>query len=474
MDITLELYALPEKFRYEIQMLIREFLPFAGFSDAGEITVQAGAETVRLTDGVQELAVCPDPALVFENEPLKNRIKAALYDVLSQYTGRTAPWGILTGVRPTKIAFTALDRGMEEAQLIDHLCRDYRLQPDKARLMTRTAVRERALLAGHCGTDVSLYVGIPFCPTRCAYCSFVSYDFSRYQDLADAYIQALIHEMEESAPMIRDRRLQSFYMGGGTPSVLSAHQMDRLLTAVDTVFGIRSFSEFTVEAGRPDTITPEKLAVLKAHGVSRISINPQTLNQATLDRVGRRHTVEQIYEAFDMARAAGFASINMDFILGLPGETVEDVERSMAGVRDLRPENLTIHTLAIKRSSRLNQEGEGPELVGQGERVAAMLAVTQRTAEELGLAPYYMYRQKNMAGNFENVGYSLPGRECIYNIEIMEERQSILAFGAGAVSKIYYPAENRLERGPNVKNLVEYIERTEEMILRKRKELLHG
>ena len=279
--------------------------------------------------------------------------------------------------------------------------------------------------------------------------------------------------MEQSQGLLEGHRLQSFYMGGGTPTTLSASELQRVLLAADRMCHFETLKEVTVEAGRPDTITREKLKMLKDMGVTRISINPQSMNQSTLDTIGRRHSVEEIETAFAMARQAGFTNINMDFIVGLPGETLSDVRHSMDRVMDMKPDNLTVHTLAIKRSSRMNEEGSGKMVLEKALREAktldAMLVLTMETAQTLGMHPYYMYRQKNMAGNFENIGYSLPGHEGLYNIEIMEERQNILAFGAGGVSKVYDPERNRLERVPNVKSVDEYIRRIDEMIERKRK-----
>ena len=473
--IELLLQGAEERMRYEIQMLIREFLPFAEFdSTIPEIRISICPDQILWEeDGTvhdRPVVLIPDHSA----DPLKNRIKSVLYDLLADYTGYKVPWGTLTGVRPTKIAWSLLDIGLTSEEVKEHMQKAYRLSEDKADLMTRTAERERNLMSGRSGSDVSLYIGIPFCPTRCAYCSFVSYDHRSYEKSSEAYLDALLHEMEACAPMILGRKLQSFYMGGGTPTTLRPDQMDRLLTAADRIFGLDHFTERTVEAGRPDTIHPEILRVLKDHGIDRISINPQTMHQKTLDLIGRYHTVEDVVRAYELARENGFDNINMDLILGLPGETVDDVLVTMERVRALAPDSLTVHTLAIKRSSRFYQEDGEQDLVAQAPMIAEMIDISRMTADSMGLEPYYMYRQKNMAGNFENVGYSLPGKECLYNIEIMEERQSIVAFGAGGVSKIYYPDENRLERAPNVKNVSEYIARVDEMIDRKRKELLHG
>ncbi len=380
------------------------------------------------------------------------------------------PWGILTGVRPSKVAYAYLEQG-KSLQETEQILKDfYRLREDKAKLCAMVADKERRLLQGHTGTDVSVYVGIPFCPTRCSYCSFGSHDQRAYDKWSSSYIEALLKEMRESANLLKTRRIQSFYMGGGTPTTLTPEGLKQVLSAADALCDFSALREVTVEAGRPDTITLEKLHVLKEMGVTRISINPQSMVQRTLDLVGRRHTVEQVKKAFYMAREAGFDVINMDFILGLPEETQEDVLYSMQQVQALKPDNLTVHTLAIKRSSRMNEEGQAERLlVDVPETIDQMIGIAAKAAFEMGMHPYYMYRQKNMAGNFENVGYSMPGKEGLYNIEIMEERQTILAFGAGGVSKVYFPQENRLERVPNVKGVEEYIRRIDEMIERKQK-----
>lgn len=266
--------------------------------------------------------------------------------------------------------------------------------------------------------------------------------------------------------MVDKSCLTTVYMGGGTPTSLTGEQMDRLLCTLEENFDLDVAREFTIEAGRPDSINESKLKVMKAHGIQRISINPQTLNQKTLDVIGRRHTVEDVEQAFHMARKVGFSNINMDLILGLPGENSGDVEKTLEGIRRLAPDSLTVHSLAVKRASRLNQNLELYPPAPQ-EEVNRMIDMAWHEAEAMGMEPYYLYRQKNMAGNLENVGYAKPGKECLYNILIMEEKQNIIAVGAGGSSKILYPAENRLERVENVKSVKDYIERIDEMIERK-------
>ena len=461
----------PEHHHYELGTLIRQIVPFAQILAEAKAGVrgivlsenETKAELLDETGVLQRTVKLVEPSNIYQGEASKNWGKRVILEVMKA----ELPWGILTGVRPSKVAYAYLEEGRspEETEMI--LCKEYLLREDKAKLCTRVAASERMLLQNHKGTDMSVYVGIPFCPTRCSYCSFISNDKKAYDKWAEAYVDALVYEMDQCKNLVKNRQLQSFYMGGGTPTTLNPEQLRKVLQAADRLCHFKDLKEVTVEAGRPDTITPEKLQVLKEMGVTRISINPQTMIQKTLDTIGRKHSVEAVEEAFWMAREAGFDNINMDFIVGLPGEGIEEVRYSMEQVKKLRPDNLTVHTLAIKRSSRMNEEGAGADLIGEAKAIDEMIAITAAAASELGMKPYYMYRQKNMAGNFENVGYSVPGKEGLYNIEIMEERQTILAFGAGGVSKVYFPEENRLERVPNVKGAKEYLDRIDEMIARK-------
>ena len=479
-----ELYLIaPQAHQYELSMLLREIKPFCKvYPEKTEglpgIEILPGGETARLVgpngENLKEVH-WPNLSVTYQGSREKNTAKYLILDLLEE----ELPWGILTGVRPAKIAYAYLEEGKAGSEVEALMQTAYRLRADKAKLATEVAMAERKLLQDHSGTDISIYVGIPFCPSRCSYCSFISCDQKAYDKWGEAYIEALLHELKAGKDFTKDRKLQSFYMGGGTPTILDEHRLRLVLEAADKLCDFSNLKEVTVEAGRPDTITKEKLHVLKELGVTRVSINPQTMRQKTLDAIGRRHSVEQIEAAYALAKEQGFSCINMDFIVGLPGETEEDVAYSMEQVMRLRPQNLTIHTLAIKRASRIHAEGSSLEyLVGQNASIArqtdAMLTLTAQTAERLGMQPYYMYRQKNMAGNFENVGYSLPGLEGLYNVEIMEERQTILAFGAGSVSKIYDPKINRLERAANVKDVGEYVRRVDEMIERKKIALQNG
>ena len=404
----------------------------------------------------------------------KSRIKRRLYVLLVLRTGKLLPWGTLTGIRPVKIVTTCLGEGMTVEETALYMKKTYFTGSDKIDLARRTALYERELLkAVDCGSGYSLYIGIPFCPTTCLYCSFTSYPISRWKGRTHLYLEALFREMEAVSRQMEGKVLDSVYFGGGTPTSLEPEDLDRLLTELEHIFDLSRIRELTVEAGRPDSITREKLKVLKDHGITRISINPQTMQQRTLDLIGRRHTVEMVKECFHMARDMGFDNINMDLIVGLPEEGLEDVRDTMEQIRALDPDSITVHSLAVKRAARLNTMKEAYKdlkITGTQE----MIDLTARYAEEMGMAPYYLYRQKNMAGNFENVGYARPGKACLYNILIMEEKQTIVACGAGTTTKRLFPAENRIERCENVKDVALYIEKTDEMIERKRKLLLNS
>ena len=406
---------------------------------------------------------------------LHEAFKCTLYTKLSAQLNKTLPWGYLTGVRPSKIAYTLLEKGADREQILEEFTKKHLVSEKKAQLALQVAQTEKSILEKmDYKNGYSLYIGIPFCPTTCLYCSFTSYSLAAYQSKVQPYLEALLKEMKYVSEAMRGRRLDTVYFGGGTPTTLSAGQLDMLLTELERQFDLSACRELTVEAGRPDSITYEKLCVLKAHHVDRISINPQTMNQQTLDLIGRRHTVEQIEEAFALAGKAGLDNINMDMILGLPGENKEMVQHTLEKIKALAPESLTVHSLAIKRAAALNIWRE-KYLDLQMDNSDEIVSMAADYAHQMGHQPYYMYRQKTMAGNFENVGYSKPGLECIYNILIMEEKQTIIAMGAGASTKIVFQNETeggqagRIERIENVKDVTNYIQRIDEMIERKRK-----
>lgn len=412
-----------------------------------------------------------DVVVLEENEErpsVKCKLKHLIYSVLSEYTGKVLPWGNLTGIRPTKIAYGLLEEGKKDEEIISYLENVYDCSKEKAQLSIDIANRERKLLSTlHYENGYSLYLGIPFCPTTCLYCSFTSYPIGLWKKRVDEYLTAMEKEIDYVSEVYKNKILDTVYIGGGTPTTLEPDELRRLLSYLKAKFDFSTVQEFTVEAGRADSITKEKLEVLKEFGVTRISVNPQTMKDETLKIIGRRHTVEQVKEAFKLAKEVGFPNINMDLILGLPGETKEDVAHTMEEVKKLGPDSLTVHSLAIKRASKLNQwiEEHGIETLRNTEET---MEIAAKGAAEMNMKPYYLYRQKNMSGNLENVGYATEGNFGIYNILIMEEKQTIVAIGAGTISKRVYP-DGRIERCDNVKDVALYIEKIDEMIERKRK-----
>lgn len=398
----------------------------------------------------------------------KTAAKHLLYEMLCDYTKTSLPWGELIGIRPTKIAMARLREGDSVEEAARYMETEHLVSPEKAALAAQIAERERKILSGiHYENGFSLYVGIPFCPTTCLYCSFTSYPLASWKPRVGEYLDALEREMAACAPMFEGRILDTLYIGGGTPTTLEPAESERLISMISQYFDTGALQEFTVEAGRPDSITAEKLAVLRKCGVSRISVNPQTMRDRTLKLIGRQHTAAQTEEAFRLARDSGFDNINMDIILGLPGETPEDVRYTMEKIRELGPDDLTVHSLAVKRASGLLKwiEKNGFSSISNTDEC---MEIAARGAAEMGMSPYYLYRQKNMSGNFENVGYAREGRAGIYNILIMEEKQSILALGAGSISKGVFPG-GRIERRDNAKEVAVYIDHIDEMIERKKK-----
>lgn len=436
----------------------------------------------------------------------KNQVKFLLYQMLlslpeemltEKWEKRIPAWGTMTGVRPTKIPMQEFLSGKTETQVRLKLKELYGCSEEKSRLCIGIARREAELLKQVDYEDgYSLYIGIPFCPTTCLYCSFPSYPMQRFGHLTKDYLNALEKEIQAVSEKCKGRKLTSVYIGGGTPTALEAGPLDQLLSFVEEHFPASKSVEFTVEAGRPDSITREKLMVLKKHGICRISVNPQTMQQKTLDLIGRRHTVEDTERAFLLAREIGFSNINMDLIAGLPGESMEDFKNTLAQIEALAPDSITVHSLVIKRASKLREvleeESGGQEcvLLTEEERMVLMGQMLKAAVQELqekGYLPYYMYRQKNSAGHFgsdgqENIGFAKEGKECLYNILIMEEMQTIVALGAGASTKLYHEESveyhgkqirnGLVSRIENVKSVPDYIERIDEML--ERKESLFG
>ena len=467
------------RFEYDIHSLVKAFYPaetvkvfqegtkdLVSDGDNPEIAVIFEENRIRIrVDGSEGQTDLSRPE---EKNVVKNELKQLLYRMLSAKTGKELPWGSLTGIRPAKIAMQLLEEGKTQEEIRSYMEQTYYCSQEKADLAIGIACREKEILKDiHYEQGYSLYIGIPFCPTTCLYCSFTSFPITAWRERVEEYLGALEKEMDFVQEAFRDKVLDSVYIGGGTPTTLEPDQLRRLLSRLRETFDFSQVKEFTVEAGRADSITADKLRVLKEFGVTRISVNPQTMNQKTLDLIGRRHTVEQVKEAFALARREGFDNINMDLILGLPGEDLPEVRHTMEEIKKLSPDSLTVHSLAVKKASKMMQwiEKNGLGLLHNTEETVQLAA---RAAAEMNLHPYYLYRQKNMTGNLENVGYAREGCYGLYNILIMEEKQSIVGCGAGTTSKRVYP-DGRIERCENVKDVASYMERIDEMIERKMK-----
>ena len=397
---------------------------------------------------------------------VKSLLKRVLYGLLSDITGKSLPWGTLTGIRPTKIPMKMICEGKNDFQIKEYMQDEYLCSEGKISLATSIAHLEKNIVDSVSSDGYSLYIGIPFCPTTCLYCSFTSYPIVSWAARTGEYLECLKKEILSVRELFPDKAPDSVYIGGGTPTTLTAEQLRELIDFVRRTIDCSKIQEFTVEAGRPDSITEEKLIALYESGVTRLSINPQTMNDKTLKIIGRQHTVSQIYDAFEMARRIGFDNINTDLILGLLGEDEEDVKYTFDKIKELAPDSITVHSMAIKRAAGMHKFLDEHDDI-KSINTPGMLEMAEECARSLGMDPYYLYRQKNMSGNFENVGYARKGKYGIYNILIMEEVQTIIACGAGTVTKRVY-GDGRIERCDNVKDVALYISKIEEMIDRKR------
>nr|WP_300005729.1 coproporphyrinogen dehydrogenase HemZ [Tissierella sp.] len=393
----------------------------------------------------------------------KHSIKKGIYNILSSLLNKQLPWGILTGIRPVKVVHELIDAKLSSDEVLKILKNEYRFMEEKAQLILDVALSQRQYIYPRDGKRFSLYINIPFCPSKCSYCSFPSFKIGMDSKIVEDYIQALLFEIEETKEMFKDKKLNTVYIGGGTPTSLKSNQLERIIKKIKEIFPDR-IKEFTVEAGRPDTINREKLEMLKRYGVTRISINPQTFNEKTLKIIGRDHGIKSIKTAYNLAKSLDFDIINMDIILGLPGEGIYELEETLNGLKSLNPENLTVHTLSIKKGSRLHQSTD----TDVNWEIEKMLHRTILYSKSQSYSPYYLYRQKKILGNLENIGYTKAGKECLYNIAMMEEKETIFAFGLGAVTKIYYPAEDKILRIANFKSLHDYIDRISELVHKKK------
>ena len=406
-----------------------------------------------------------------KSNKLKEEVKKAVFLWLLKNTGKELPWGTLIGIRPSKKALELLQKGTPEDSIIAQFKEKHLTREDKARLCIDVAKFEKNIVNTDKDT-ISIYIGMPFCPSRCVYCSFTSSSIGSCKDIVGQYLIALTYEIKSISEYVRKKNLniQCVYFGGGTPTSVNNEQFEFIMKNIYEAFIIQgSVKEFTVECGRPDSITFEKLNTMKEYGVHRISINPQTMNEDTLKLIGRNHSVASVHETFQMARKLGFDNINMDLIVGLPGEKLSHMIKTCEEIFKIRPDSITIHGMSIKRGSKLHENmlnNRKFEIPAQ-EELNKMYEHTVELAKSLHMKPYYMYRQKNMVGSMENVGYAIPSREGIYNIQMIEEKQTIIALGADAVCKVVFLGENRHERFANLKDVKGYIERIDEMIDKK-------
>lgn len=475
--------------RHAVEEMLLHLLPAAVVSEgrdeggdfcASRLCVQGNAFTaiagVRLDGQCREekcFAELEENAGPLERKRLETElVKLSVYHaVIVLLPGSPPVWGALTGVRPAKLARSLMERGRSAAAAEAWLREHFYVSPERAAL-TMAAAETAQKIDQQCSPNgVSVYVGIPFCPTRCAYCSFISAAVEKNAVLVEPYVEALCGEIQGTGKLLEECGLtvDSIYVGGGTPTTLSSGQLDRVLSALEQALDLSSLFDYTVEAGRPDTITPEKLAVLRSYGVTRVSINPQSMDDAVLRLAGRRHSAQDVLESYAQARAAGFPVINMDVIAGLTGDTPEGFAKTMDTLLALKPENLTVHTLAVKRGADLRDRAAN---LAQREQVGHMLSYANRSLKENGYRSYYLYRQKFSAGGFENTGWCRPGTENFYNVSMMEELQTILSLGAGGVSKRVNRETGRIERFTNPKYPAEYLEAKQRIMCGKRSLLL--
>lgn len=459
-----EVVLIDNKNKYDEGLLIESSLYYIDKKSNATTKIYRNNKLIfeHTVEGIEDLRI--------EGENIKKKIrigiKKSIYEALIKISDTLVPWGILTGIRPVKIAHSLLDKRLEDEEILNILTEQYRLFPEKANLILEISKKQRKYIYPLNDDRFSLYVSIPFCPTRCLYCSFPSCGIDRYSSFVDNYTDNLIYEIDRISGLMKNKSISTVYIGGGTPTAIPMANLEKIIQAIYRDFGRNNIKEITVEAGRPDTINRQMLEVLNRNKIDRISINPQTMNDETLKLIGRKHSSKEIIDTYYLAKEIGFDVINMDLIIGLPLEGLKEVKTTLKEIEKLNPENLTVHTLSVKKGSKFKDSMEKYHMESQN-IIEKMLDETRDFTDMMNLKPYYLYRQKQIMGNFENIGYAKEGKECIYNIAMMEEKETIVAAGMGAVSKIFFPKENRIERIPNVKSLEEYLRRTEEMVERK-------
>ncbi len=458
-------------FRYDVFLMINLFFSFINIEFVNEefdLSIEIDEETGNI--------IIKDNEELFNYEINRNykpseEVKKALFIYLRKVTGKFLPWGTLVGIRPSKKALDLLEKGYSEDEVIKEFKNKHETSAEKAQLCIDVAKYEKSIVNKDKNT-VSVYVGMPFCPTRCVYCSFTSNPIGGKAALVKEYLNAITKEIEAISKYISEKNLtiETVYFGGGTPTAVNDEEFEDIMNKIYRGFvEDKNVKEFTVECGRVDSITEKKLQSMKRYKVHRISINPQTMNDDTLKSIGRNHNSKAVEECINLARTLGFDNINMDMIVGLPGEDLSHINKSCEEILKLSPDSITIHGMSVKRGSRLHENlvNKGEFTIPNQDELNAMYAATKKLSLDLNMKPYYMYRQKNMVGNMENVGYCRNEKICIYNIQMIEEKQTIIALGADGVSKVVFLDENRIERFANVKDVKEYNNRIEEMIDRK-------
>ncbi|MGL5615488.1 MAG: coproporphyrinogen III oxidase [Sarcina sp.] len=456
-------------YRYDVYQMFNIFYSFDDikFNEEKNFNYEVNIETEKVT--IKE----NDEVYVYkirEDKNLKEEIKKAIFLYLTDKLKDFYPWGTLVGIRPSKIALKLLNEGKSEAAIINYFEDKYSASDEKAKLCIEVAKRENVYVNKD-EKNIAIYVGMPFCPTRCMYCSFAANPIGSYKNQVENYLEALLKEIKAIENYVKEKELtiETVYFGGGTPTAVNNQQFERVMNEIHKSFlANREVKEFTVECGRPDSITREKLETMKNYNVSRISINPQTMNDEVLTAIGRGHLSQDVIDKYKLARELEFDNINMDIIIGLPNEDIKSVQKTVTEIEKLNPDSLTVHGMSIKRASKLHENLvlKKTITVANQEELNKMYDMSKALAKDLNMEPYYMYRQKNMVGNMENVGFSRVGKECLYNMQMIEDTQTIIALGADAVSKVVYLNENknRIERFANVKDVKGYIDRIDEMI----------
>lgn len=456
------------KYRYDVYQIFNLFYPYDSikFEEDG-----AAFKVVVENYGIMLETAGKKLEKTFKETVTRQHLKRETFKFLKDITNKELPWGTLVGIRPSKIALDMVKDGYDSDTIIKHFKEHYLTSEKKSKLCIDIAAREEKFVNDDKNL-VSVYIGMAFCPTRCVYCSFASNPIGGNKKLVEPYVECLKQEISAIADYIKNKNLkvQCVYFGGGTPTAIDEEKFHEIMNEIyDDIISQFNPEEFTVECGRPDSITEDKLKTMKEFKVDRISINPQTMNDETLKSIGRNHNSKDIIDKFNLARNLGFDNINMDIIVGLPGEGLKEINHTLEFIKKLNPDNLTVHGMSIKRASKLHEEIvlKNTVKIADQEELNKMYEATTVAAKELGMEPYYMYRQKNMVGNMENIGYSKQGKESIYNIQIIEEKQTILAAGADSVTKVVFLDENRLERFADVKDVREYVKRLPEMVEKK-------